>query len=430
MNNNGDECGNGRSAKLVSHLQEIYGGDKGRIEFEKSRYAKLVKDFSGYFGDNGIDGLRLLSVPGRSEVGGNHTDHNHGKVLACSVDLDIIAAAVKTDDDLVTVKSEGFDADVIDLGALEPHAEETGHSASLVRGICHRLKELGFKVGGFNAYTTSRVLKGSGLSSSAAFEVMVVNIISHLFNGGGIDALTMAKISQYAENEYFGKPCGLMDQTACAVGGFVAIDFKDPENPVLEKVNFDFAKTGHTLCIVDTAGSHSDLTADYAAIRSEMLGVAQFFGKENLRECDEDVFYKHIAEIRQKLGDRSVLRAMHFFEENHRVEKLAAALKAGNFEKFLWVIKESGRSSFMYLQNCYAIKAPESQGIPLALALSEKLLGSAGAFRVHGGGFAGTIQVFVPDEKLAGFTAAMSRVFGETSCHLLKVRPVGATALL
>lgn len=414
--------------KLDETLRAMYGDDKSRINFERNRYIKLADDYAAYFGDNAQ--LRLLSVPGRSEVGGNHTDHNHGKVLACSVDLDIIAAAAKTGGDVVTVKSEGFDADVIELSNLKPHDEETGHSASLVRGICHRLRELGFTVGGFNAYTLSRVLKGSGLSSSAAFEVMVVNIISHLFNDGRIDALTMAKVSQYAENEYFGKPCGLMDQTACAVGGFVAIDFKDTANPLIEKINFDFARTGYTLCIVDTAGNHSDLTADYAAIRSEMRGVAEYFGKETLRDCDENTFFLSIPDIRQKLGDRSVLRAIHFFAENRRVDNLAAALKSGEFDRFLETIKESGRSSFMYLQNCYSLKSPENQGIPLALALAEKRLGGSGAFRVHGGGFAGTIQVFVPDKKVAEFTDAISNVFGKSSCHLLKVRPVGATAIL
>lgn len=391
---------------------------------QKARYHRLTQAFCGEFGKR--DGARLLSVPGRSEVCGNHTDHNNGRVLACAVDLDVIAVAASTGDNTVRIKSEGFPMDVVSLGSLAPVEEEKNRSAALVRGVCARLKSLGYKVGGFDAYTTSNVLKGSGLSSSAAFEVMTANIISVLFNDGKIDPVEMAKAGQYAECEYFGKPCGLMDQTACAVGSFITIDFKDTENPVIEKLDFDFAKTGYSLCIVDTAGDHADLSGDYAAIRNEMMSVARLLGQSTLRGCDEQKFFADIAEIREKAGDRAVLRAIHFFGDNTRVLDEVAALKAGNFNAFLLQTVASGRSSYMYLQNIYAISQPSKQGLGLALALCEQLLSEKGAWRVHGGGFAGTIQAFVPQERIALFTKTMNGVFGENACHILSVRPVGA----
>lgn len=399
----------------------LYGGE---MEKQKQRCRKAAEDFKSTFGDNG--GLRLFSVPGRSEVGGNHTDHNNGRVLACAVDLDIIAAAAPTGGNIIRIKSEGFDIDVVNLDNLLPVESEKGGSAALIRGVAAHLKSLGYKIGGFDAYTTSNVLKGSGLSSSAAFEVMAANIISHLYNGGAIGPVVMAQASQYAECGYFGKPCGLMDQTACAVGGFIAIDFKNTEEPVIEKLDFDFAKTGYTLCIVDTAGNHADLSGDYAAIRYEMASVARFLGHETLRGCDESDFYSKLAQIREKFGDRAALRAIHFFGDNARVLDEVSALKANDFRAFLNCVIESGRSSYMYLQNIFSPSDPIHQGLALALSLAEKQLDGAGAWRVHGGGFAGTIQAFVPQDKLESFTSVMDGVFGKDSCYKLTVRQAGA----
>lgn len=414
------------SGALDAALARLYGGEN--TAFQRERYGKALAGFRQQYGDDGE--IRLLSVPGRSEVGGNHTDHNAGRVLACSVDLDIIAVTRKTDTGVVRVKSEGFPEDAVDLSELAPVKKEQFRSQALVRGIAARLKELGYAVGGLDAYTTSRVLKGSGLSSSAAFEIMGAHLHSVHYNNGGIDPVTMAKVGQYAEREYFGKPCGLMDQMGCAVGGLIAIDFKDAENPVLEKMAFDFAATGYTLCIVDTAGDHASLNDDYAAVQSEMKRVAKELGHAVLRECDERTFYERIPELRKKLGDRAVLRAIHFFNDNERVAKEVAALRGGDFEAFLRLVIESGRSSFDYLQNVYSIKTPEAQGLPLALALSERLLAGRGAWRVHGGGFAGTIQAFVPNDLVGAYRAEMDRVFGEGACYCMKVRPEGAAVVL
>ena len=298
-------------------------------------------------------------------------------------------------------------------------------AASLIRGVCARCRELGYTVGGFNAYTATQVLKGSGLSSSAAFEVVIVTAISHLFNNGAIDAVTAAQIAQYAENVYFGKPSGLMDQTASSVGGFTAIDFHDPKKPVLEKVDFDLAKYNHALCIVDTGGNHADLTGDYAAIPVEMKSVARLLGAEVLRDADEGEFWNRLGELRQKVGDRAVLRAMHFFSDNRTAKEEAALLKAGDFDGFKEKIIASGRSSATRLQNVFACSNPSEQGLSLALAVSEKLLAGKGAWRVHGGGFAGTIQAFVPVEMLEEYRSAMEAVFGEGTCHVLSIRSAG-----
>lgn len=400
---------------------ELYG--IGIME-QRQRYIDAADSFINFFGDR--DDVFLLSVAGRSEVGGNHTDHNNGRVLACAINLDIIAIVSPTGTNTVRIKSKGFEMDEVDISIKTPVESEKGCSASIIRGVLARLEELGYKIGGFDAYTTSNVLKGSGLSSSAAFEVMTSNIISRLFNDGKIDPVVMAQVGQYAECEFFGKPCGLMDQTACAVGGFITIDFKNTAKPIIEKLDFNFAETGYSLCIVDTAGDHADLSDDYTAIRYEMASVANFLGHETLRECDEKEFYANLKDIRSKLGDRAVLRAIHFFGDNTRVLDEVAALKSGDFNKFLSLVIESGRSSYMYLQNIYSNKNPRAQGLSLALSLSEKILKGSGAWRVHGGGFAGTIQAFVPHEKLNEFSMTMEKVFGEGACHKLTVRPVGA----
>lgn len=402
-------------------MLEIYSGDS--LDFQKERYARILDSFASIYGD--IDGVRLFSAPGRTEIGGNHTDHNHGKVLAASINLDTVAAAAKRDDNIICEKSEGHDANEVDICDLDPNESEYGLSSALIRGMCAGFKKNGYNIGGFNSAGATQVLSGSGLSSSAAFEVLIGTILNYLYNDGKVPAVEIAKIAQFAENEYFGKPSGLMDQMACSVGGFISIDFKDTHDPVVEKIDFDFASTGHSLCIIDTKGSHADLTDEYAAVRREMENAAAIFGKKVLRDVDENDFYKKIPEIREKCGDRAVLRATHFYNENRRVDELKAALASGDFEAFKAVITESGHSSFMFNQNVFAVSQAHVQPVSVALSICERLLMGCGAWRVHGGGFAGTIQAFVPDSKLEEFSCAIEAVFGAGSCHILKIRPYG-----
>lgn len=409
-------------------LKSVYVYDNVLAE-QRARYAKVMDDFVAQYGDESRS-VGLYTAPGRTEICGNHTDHNHGKVLAASVNLDAIAAAAPNGEHTVRVKSAGFDIDIVDIDDLNVHQDEMGHSAALIRGICARFVQLGYKIGGFDATTASRVLSGSGLSSSAAFEVLICTILNHMFNDGKIDSVEIAKISQYAENVYFFKPCGLLDQTACSVGGFVEIDFANPEKPVIEKIDFDFAACNHALCIVDTGGSHSNLTEDYAAVRSEMEAVAGEFGRKVLNEVPEQEFFDAIPRLREKLGERAVLRAMHFYGENKRVDSDAVALRAGDFEQFKRNVVESGYSSYMYNQNVYTPKAPTEQPVSLGLAISEKLLKGKGAWRVHGGGFAGTIQAFVPMEMLDEYATEIKKVFGENSCYVLNIRPVGGAKIV
>lgn len=405
-----------------ARFKRVYVTDEA-VKAQYERYVSLAEDFAALFGED--RDARLFSAPGRTEVGGNHTDHNHGRVLAASINLDAIAVASKNDENIVRVKSRGYNMDICDITDLEIKENEKGHSPALVRGMCAGFKKYGYEIGGFDACTMSSVLSGSGLSSSAAYEVLVGTMLNYLYNDGKVDAITIAKIAQYAENVYFDKPCGLMDQMACSVGGFVTIDFNNPAEPIVNEVKFDFAASGHSLCIVDTKGSHSDLTDDYAAIRSEMEAVAGFFGKKVLREVDEEEFKKNIPAIREKTGDRAVIRAMHFFADNDRVLKEVDALKKGNFDAFKSYILESGDSSYKYNQNVFSTKKPLEQPVSLALALSESILKGKGAWRVHGGGFAGTIQAFVPNEILADYKSAMESVFGDDSCYVLIIRPVG-----
>ena len=407
-------------------FQELYGNDVPRQE---ERYEAIRKGFAAQYGYEAGEGT-FFSAPGRTEIGGNHTDHNHGRVLAGAVDLDIVGLAQKTGNDTIRLKSAEYDKiDVVDLTDLSLHPEDTG-SQSLIRGICAKCKELGYQVGGFDCYTITQVLKGSGLSSSAAFEVLVVTVISHLFNDGSIDPITAAKISQYAENVYFGKPSGLLDQMASSVGGVTAMDFADPSAPVVEKVTFDLASYGHALCVVDTGGNHADLTGEYAAIPQEMKAVAQFFGKEFLRQVDEAAFYEKLPQVRKAVGDRAVLRAMHFFDDDRLAHEEAQALKAGDFPGFLRKVRASGQSSLQRLQNVFAPQAPQEQGITLALSLSQRLLGEQGACRVHGGGFAGTIQAYVPFGLLDSYRQGMEHVFGKGSCYVLSFRQAGGTKVL
>lgn len=414
------------SGAMDERLRRVYVTDE-EIKAQYARYTAVIDAFSELF--SGERDIRLFSAPGRTEVGGNHTDHNHGRVLAAGINLDAIAAASKNDENVVRVKSEGYPMDVVDLSDLSVQPSETGHSPALVRGVCQGFLNYGYKIGGFDAATASRVLSGSGLSSSAAYEVLVGTMLNYLYNDGKVDAVTIAKIAQYAENEYFGKPCGLMDQTACSVGSFVTIDFNDPQNPEIKEVKFDFAACGHALCIVDTKGSHSDLTDEYGFIREEMESVAQYFGKKVLREVPEAEFYGEIASVRKRVGDRAVLRAMHFYADNARVLKEVDALRSGDFEAFKQYILASGNSSYMYNQNVFSVKKPQEQPVSLALAISQRVLEGRGAWRVHGGGFAGTIQAFVPLDLLEIYKSEIERVFGEGACYVLSIRPVGGTEI-
>lgn len=410
---------------MVVNLSSLYGKDAAE---QRERYEKLAAIFDEEFGAH--EPLTFYSAPGRSEIGGNHTDHNHGKVLAAAVNLDVIAAVQKTDNGVIRLKSVGYPMDTVDTASLEPRPEERERSQGLIRGICARCKALGFAVGGFDAVTVSRVLKGSGLSSSAAFEVLVVTIISHLYNDGKIDPVTAAQISKFAENEFFGKPSGLLDQMAASVGGFTTMDFGDPQNPIIEKIDFDLDSYGYALCVVDTGGNHADLTGEYAAVPTEMKSIARLMGAEVLRDVDENEFFARIPELRRAAGDRAVLRAIHFFSDNHRVEGEVAALKRGDFDAFCALVIASGRSSATDLQNVFATVNPAEQGLSLALALIERILGGRGAYRVHGGGFAGTVQAYVPLDMLAQFRAQIEQVFGENACYVLSVRSAGGTKVL
>ncbi len=396
---------------------------------QTKRYIDAICRFTEIYGEDRE--ILLFSVPGRSEISGNHTDHNHGRVLAGAIDRDIIAVASPDLGGAIRVKSEGYDEDVIELSACnDPASVPNYSSASLIAGTVGGFAERGYAVGGFVAYTTTRVLKGSGLSSSAAFEVMIGNILNHLYNGGKIANEELAKIAQYAENVYFGKPCGLMDQMACAVGGFVAIDFADPKNPVIEPLEFSLSAAGYVLCIVNTGGNHADLTPDYAAVPAEMKAVAAYFGKDTLREVSFAQLLENLPVLRTVTNDRAILRAIHFVRENERVAAQTAALRAGDLSAFLDGVIASGDSSYKYLQNVYTTKNPEEQGLSLALAVSESLLSGKGcAWRVHGGGFAGTVQVFVKRELAEEFVSVMDSIFGEGAAMCLSVRPLGATAI-
>ena len=408
----------------IYSLSEIYGEEKAG--FQKERYENAVLKFKELYGNVPY---RLFSAPGRTEVGGNHTDHNHGKVLAAGVSLDVIAVVEKTDDNIIKIRSEGFPVDVVDISDLSVNDADVNTSAALIRGVADGFVKNGFKIGGFNAYTTSNVLKGSGLSSSAAFEVLVGTILNYLYNECEATPVKIAQIAQYAENVHFGKPSGLMDQMASSVGSFITIDFEDTQNPIINSVAFDFKKAGYNLCIVDTKGNHADLTPEYAAIPSEMKAVAGYFGKNYLREITKEMLLENIADVRKVTNDRAVLRALHFFDDNERVEREFSALKEGRTADFLKEINASGDSSYKFLQNIFASSNPGEQGLSTGLYLAKNILGDEGASRVHGGGFAGTIQAIVPDSKLSVFESEMNRVFGDGSCHVLSIRPVGGVEI-
>ncbi len=406
-------------------LNDIYA-DTNLLDYQRERYVKAINEYVSLYGDTDVE---IYSAPGRSEVGGNHTDHQHGCVLAAAVNLDAIAVVGRVDNK-IKVLSDDFDIAPINLEDLEIKKAEEGTSEALIRGVCARLKELGYNVGGFNAFITSDVLMGAGLSSSAAFETIIGTIISGLYNDMTIDPVVIAQVGQYAENVYFGKPCGLMDQCASSVGSLINIDFNDVAKPIVNKVDVDFSKFGHSLCIVDTKGSHADLTDEYAAIPMEMKKVANYFGKEFLREVDEEDFFNDIAGARKACQDRAVLRAIHLFEENKRVDQEVKALNNSDFETFKKVVKESGDSSYKFLQNVYANCDVQNQSVSIGLAMSEKIIGRNGVCRVHGGGFAGTIQAFVKDEFVTAYKTEIERVFGKGSCHVLKVRKYGGKKVI
>ncbi len=395
----------------------------------RERYLSLCDTFEKRFGAE--RDVYLLSVGGRTEISGNHTDHNRGKVMAAAVNLELVAIAAKREDGVVCVSSEGFPEDMVEPSCVAaPHEEKYFTSAALIAGMEKAFLDRGLAVGGFDACTVSSVLKGSGLSSSAAFEVMIGNIFNHLFNNGTVDNVEIAKMAQFAENVYFGKPCGLMDQMACAVGGFIKIDFEDVSAPVINKLDFDLDREGYAICIINTGGNHADLNEDYSSVPAEMKAVAALLGKEVLRRCTKQEIVSNAANIRASAGDRAFLRAMHFVSENERVDKIADALGVGDINGFLEGIKASGNSSYKYLQNVYTTKNVSEQGLSVALCLTENYLGSKkAAWRVHGGGFAGTVQVFLPKSETEDYVKYMENVFGEGSCHLLSVRGAGAVCL-
>ena len=426
MNHYANMIHNLKSPEIMDRLTHLYGSRDGMLVEQITRYAGMLKRHEELF--HREDGnVLLVSAPGRTEIGGNHTDHNRGRVLAAAVNLDTLAAVSPREDMIVNLHSDGYPALRLDLSDLSVHEEEKGTTAALIRGVAARMQELGYKIGGFDACANSTVAPGSGLSSSAAFEVMVCAILDSLYNGFIIDYKLRAKISQHAENIYFGKPSGLLDQMASSAGGLVTVDFKQ-DDPEVRPMSFNFAAQGYALVVVATGGSHADLTDDYAAIPDEMKQVAAYFDEPYLRRVRHEEFLQAIPELRGKVSDRAILRAMHFFQENERVGKQVAALDKGDLFAFLWEIICSGRSSYMYLQNVYANPADQSLSLALAMA-EEKLLHADGAWRIHGGGFAGTTLNFVPQKVLGDFVRTMEAAFGRHCCHVLDIRPEGAVVM-
>jgi galactokinase len=407
-------------------FRELYGTDEAVLTKQVNRYKLLTEKFRITFKN---DDFMIFSSPGRTEIGGNHTDHNYGRVLAGAVNLDNVAVAASNKTNVVRIQSVGYPEFEVDLSRLTPDKTENYTSVALVRGIAARLKELGFSIGGFDCCIDGGVPVGSGLSSSASFEVLIGAIFSHLFNNGKLDPVQNAIIGQYSENVFFGKPCGLMDQTACAVGGLVTIDFKDPSKPIVKKVNFDFVATGFALVITDTGSNHADLNDEYASLPTDMKAVAAELGAKVLREVTLEQILEIAPKIRKKVGDRAILRAIHFQGDNQRVVDQVEALEKNDFKSFLGMVIDSGFSSYMYNQNIYPVNNVKEQGVSLALALSELVLKGKGAWRVHGGGFAGTIQAFVPQNLLDKYVSTLEHVYGIGSCHKLFVRQKGAVKI-
>lgn len=415
-----------QSGEMDRTLLDIYVGES-KVEYQRERYIKTIRKFEKYYGCGEV---AIFSAPGRSEIGGNHTDHQHGEVLAASVNLDTLGVVRATGDNTIRVISDDGQEIVISLEDVSVKLKEKGTTTALIKGVVEGFAENGYQVGGFCAYITSDVLIGAGLSSSAAFETLIGTVLSGLYNDMKVSPVEIAMIGQFAENVYFGKPCGLMDQMACSVGNLVYIDFKDPENPKVEKVAADMDAFGYSLCITDTKGSHADLTDEYAAVPEEMKRVAQYFGKDVLREITVKEVLGEIHALRKSLGDRCVLRALHFITENERVQKEVDALKKGNIKQFLVLVKASGDSSYKYLQNVYSGKDLKNQNVSVALMISEMLLEDAGVSRVHGGGFAGTIQAFVKKEYVPEYKRGMDAVFGDGACSDLRIRKYGGIKVI
>ncbi len=411
--------------KLEAAVAGLYGPAAAPEQTE--RYRRLLAGLADVFGPCGR--AAVFSAPGRTEIGGNHTDHQHGRVLAGSVNLDVIAAAAPNGERVVRLQSEGFPLITVDLDDLEVRPQEYNSAAAILRGVAAWFARRGCRLEGFNAYASSTVCKGSGLSSSAAVEVLLGNIFNSLFNGG-CSPVQLAQAGQFAENVYFGKPSGLLDQMGSSVGGMVTIDFADNDSPAVEKIDFDFSSAGHALCILDSGADHADLTDEYAAVPGELKKICAHFGKSVLREVPEEDFVAALPQLRREAGDRAVLRAMHIYDENRRVADQVEALRRGDFDRFLSLIRASGLSSWRYLQNVTPAGRTERQEVALALALAERLLDGRGACRVHGGGFAGTIQAFVPLDMLELFRAESERVLGQGRCHVLTIRPVGGVRLV
>ncbi|PWE00202.1 galactokinase [Marinilabilia rubra] len=409
-------------------FNKLYGSEKSVLKEQFDRYVSLMNDFKSTFGNDDVD---LFSSPGRTEVGGNHTDHNHGRVLAGAVNLDNIAVAAPNGTNTIRIKSVGYPEFQVDLTDMKPDEKEFYTSSALVKGIAAKMKENGYEVGGFDACVEGRVPKGSGLSSSASFEVLVGAIISNIFNDGKMDAVENAIIGQWSENNFFGKPCGLMDQTACSVGGLITIDFEDPSKPIVKAIDFDFVSTGYSLVITDVGGGHHDAAsqAEYASLPTEMKAVASELGADVLRQVSLDQIIEKIPAIREKTGDRAILRAIHFQGDNQRVVEQVKALEDNDFQSFLEMVVASGYSSYMYNQNIFDVTHKDEQVVSLALALSELVLKGKGAWRVHGGGFGGTIQAFVPEDLVDKYVETLEHVYGKGKCHKLFIRAEGAIKL-
>lgn len=414
------------AGRIDAILEKLYGKD--RIDRQRVRCIQTIERFLQHFPER--DDIHLYSAPGRTELGGNHTDHQHGCALAAAVDLDALAAVAFHEENVIRIYSEGYGLCEVSLFDLSVHDDEKGKTASLIRGIAARFSQMGAAIRGFDAYITSDVLSGSGLSSSAAFEILLAAIIDDHDSGGSTGAAELAKIGMYAEKVYFGKGSGLLDQMVSAVGGFVFLDFADPDQPVVRKIHFDFEAAGYSLCIVDTKGNHSDLSEDYTAVPREMKTVAAFFGKDVLHEVDEAAFFASIPQLRKSCSDRAVLRAIHFFDENRRAIEEAEALQRGDSERFLTLYRRSADSSANLLQNLYSVNKPTEQGIPLAITMSRRVLGENAAVRVHGGGFAGTIQAIVPADKTSVYADRMDTLFGKGSCRVVRVRPIGGVRII
>lgn len=415
-----------KTGVLDEKLLDIYA-DSTKLKYQKERYISAVKKYEEIFG---VEEISIYSAPGRSEIGGNHTDHQKGEVLVASVNVDAIAIVSKTEDSQVKIVSGDSDMITISTDDLEAKKEEEGTTISLIKGVIAKILQNGYKIGGFKAYITSDVLIGAGLSSSAAFETVIGTIVSGMYNDMKISPVEIAMIGQYAENVYFGKPCGLMDQMASSVGNLVHIDFADEKNPVIEKVECDFQKYGYSLCITDTKSSHADCTPEYAAVPREMKQVANVFGKEVLREVSKEEILGNISKIRGVAGDRAMLRAIHFVLENERVKQEVNALNTDDFEGFLQGVKASGDSSFKYLQNVYMNHDIKHQNVSVALAASDAILGKNGVSRVHGGGFAGTIQAFVKNEAVTEYQSFMNGIFGAGACNVYMIRKYGGMKVL